>query len=218
MSSSEFRDATSANERVMVYVDGLNLYHGMIASNLTRYLWLDVVALSANLIQRHQVLAGAKYFYGQFLSEVDGGGMFRRQDAHMQAIATRSGVELIEGEFQVRRRSCRNCGFEWRTYEEKMTDVNIGIEMVCDAEDGKFDTALLVSGDGDLASTVRKVISRHPTKRVVVAFPPKRQSNALAREATGHTVIGRTMLRNSQLPDNVTSRDGFTLRRPGEWT
>jgi uncharacterized LabA/DUF88 family protein len=38
-----------------------------------------------------------------------------------------------------------------------MTDVNIATEMLADAFLGKFDTALLISADGDLTTPVKRI-------------------------------------------------------------
>ena len=98
-----------------------------------------------------------------------------------------------------------------------MTDVNIAVEMVCDAEDDVFDAALLVSGDGDLTGPIARVMSRHPEKRVVVAFPPRRRSDSLAGAASAYVHIRPSHLRGSQLPDQLYSQNGYPLRRPAEW-
>ena len=38
-----------------------------------------------------------------------------------------------------------------------MTDVNISVELLADAFQNKFDTALLVSGDSDLTGPIKKI-------------------------------------------------------------
>ena len=55
-----------------------------------------------------------------------------------------------------------------------MTEVNIAEEFHSDAQDDAFDAAIIISGDGYLASPVRAISKRHPEKRAVVAFPPGR--------------------------------------------
>jgi hypothetical protein len=55
-------------------------------------------------------------------------------------------------------------------------------------------------------------------KRVVVAFPPERRSNALRSAATGTLAIGRDAFRDSQLPDVVVGKEGHELRRPPSWS
>lgn len=209
---------TIAPERVMVYVDGMNLFYGIVATGVPRFLWVDVKALSRSLLLPRQVLHGVKYYASRFSSDGEDVGMVRRQGIHMKALETLSDLELIEGKFQGKKGLCKKCGNEWQSYEEKMTDVNIAVGMVCDAEDDLYDVAILISGDGDLTGPVRTVLSRHPGKLVVVALPPNRRSASLQRAASAHVDIGRSRLRSSQLPDRLRSADGYPLRRPPEWT
>lgn len=42
--------------RVISYIDGFNLYYGLKAKRMERFLWLDVQALSANLCVDDQTL------------------------------------------------------------------------------------------------------------------------------------------------------------------
>ena len=205
-------------ERVMVYVDGMNLYHGVRSTGMPRFLWLDVRALSLGLLRPGQSLNGVKYYTSRFLNDGEDIGMVLRQSNHLDALNSFDDLETIEGMFQGKTGVCRECGNEWQSYEEKMTDVNIAIGLLADAEDDLYDVAILISGDGDLTGPVRTVLSRHPGKLVVVALPPNRRSASLQRAASAHVDIGRSRLRSSQLPDRLHSADGYPLRRPPEWS
>ena len=201
----------------MVYVDGMNLYYGILATGIPRYLWVDIQGLSQSLLHPDQRLVGVKYYMSRFVSDGQVAGLVNPQRDHFKALETLAGLEVVEGKFQSKMGKCRRCGNEWQSYEEKMTDVNIAVEMVCDAEDDIFDAALLVSGDGDLTGPVSRVLSRHPEKRVVVAFPPKRRSDSLTGAASAYFHIRPRHLRNSQLPDRLHAVDGYPLRCPAEW-
>ena len=91
------------------------------------------------------------------------------------------------------------------------------VELLGDAQDDAFDTAIIISGDGDLASPVRAVGDRYPEKRAIVAFPPGRHSAGLRSAAAGHFTIGRDVCRDSQFPDRVAKADGYVLKRPHGW-
>ena len=45
----------------------------------------------------------------------------------------------------------------WKTNEEKKADVNVAVRLLQDADDDLFDTALVVSGDGDLVPPIEPV-------------------------------------------------------------
>ena len=55
-----------------------------------------------------------------------------------------------------------------------MTDVNIAVQLLGDAQDKVFDTAIVISADSDLAGPVQAIRSRYPNKRAIIAFPPER--------------------------------------------
>ena len=98
-----------------------------------------------------------------------------------------------------------------------MTDVNIAVQLLSDAQDDVFDTAIVISADSDLTSPVQAVRTRYSDKNIVVAFPPNRHSNTLSNSASGFLRIGRKRLSEGQFPDRVTKADGYVLTRPSNW-
>lgn len=140
-----------------------------------------------------------------------------RQDTYLQALATLPDLSIHYGYHQPKRITCAQCATTMATYEEKMTDVNIAIAMLADAQDNLFDKAFLISADADLAGPVDAVRRRYSHKPVVVAFPPKRASKHLRQVATVSLHLGRDRLRDSQLPDNIVNSDGYAVARPARW-
>ena len=212
-----FRTRIDGKERVMVYVDGMNLYYGILATGVPRYMWVDVCALSRSLLRADQVLVGVKYYVSRFISDGRAAGLVQCQGAHLDALVTFDDLEIIEGKFQGKTGVCRSCGHEWQSYEEKMTDVNIAIGLMTDAEDDLYDVAIVVSGDGDLTGPIDMVLSRHPGKFILVALPPNRRSASLLRAASAHIDVGQSRLRNCQLPDQLYAQNGYPLSRPADW-
>lgn len=202
--------------RVLVYADGLNLYHGLRDKGWRRYYWLDVRRLAQRLLLPDQTLVAVRYFTARVSAEPADPLKPHRQSAYLDALATLPDLTIHYGHFMSRERRCPQCGAVWRSYEEKMTDVNIAVEMLGDAADDAFDTAILISADSDLVGPVRAVRERYG-KRVVVAFPPARRSRVLRQAAMATTSIGRDDLRDSQLPDRVRVADGRVVERPRLW-
>ena len=200
--------------RVIAYIDGFNLYYGIRSKRWRRYYWLDVQKLARSLLKRDQELVLTKYFTARVSYPPD---KYLRQKTYLEALETLSGVRVLFGRYQLNPTKCRKCSFEDQIPSEKMTDVNIAVELLGDAFDDAFDTALLVSADADLVRAVSAVNSRFPAKRVIVAFPPARTSLHLRRVANGEYAIGRDKLKESQFPDSIVKADGFVLRRPPEW-
>ena len=213
--------------RAITYIDGFNLYHGLREGNLRRFYWLDLVAMSKKIIKPPVTeLVCTKYF----TSRIDGAHPTdaaplaakknesrMRQTAYLDALATLTDIEIIEGQFLTSPVTCRKCGHSYRLPKEKMTDVNIATALLMDAFHDRFDVAYVISGDSDLAPPIEALRSAFSSKIVRIGFPPNRQSNHLKCIANGRYFnIGESTLKASQLPDSVTAGSGATLTRPAK--
>ena len=204
-------------ERVITYIDGFNLYFGLRAKGWRRYYWLDVHLLAQNLLKSHQELMAVQYFTSRVSASSSDPGQVKRQSTYLEAIQTLPITTMSFGHYLNKKIECQKCGNSWMANEEKMTDVNIAVAMLTDAYQNRFDTALLISGDSNLTGPLLEIRQHFPNKRVVVAFPPERQSARLKKEAHAYFVISRKTLKDSQFPDYVPKSDGFVLSRPQEW-
>ena len=204
-------------QRVSVYIDGFNLYYGLRSKGWRRYYWLDLRKLSENLLRRDQRLISVRYFTAPVLPRWDNPGQQDRQRTYLQALATLPGLCIHQGYFLIKGYTCPSCGANQQTFEEKMTDVNIAVELLGDAQDDVFDTAIIISGDSDLSGTVNAVRRRYPNKRVIVAFPPNRVSKQLRQVSNASFTIGRRRFSASLLPEQVQTADGYVITKPAEW-
>lgn len=201
-------------ERVIAYVDGYNLYHGLRAKNWKRFYWLNIQVLAAQLLKSHQTLVFTKYFTTIIKQPDD---KRKRQAVFLDALHTLTDFNVYYGQFLSDTITCRKCGHTYTTHHEKMTDVNISVELMADAYQNRFDTALLISADSDLVGPVETVRRLFPSKRVVVGFPPKRNSFALQKAANVTLHISHNELSKSLFPDKVTKSSGVVLQRPAKW-
>lgn len=204
-------------QRVTVYIDGLNLYYGLKSKGWRRYYWLDLRRLAVNLLRPGQRLVAVRYFTARVSSRADDPDKPVRQNTYLEALATLPYLHIHYGHHLPKSITCLNCGTTWTTYEEKMTDVNIAVELLGDAQDDAFDTAIIISADSDLTGPVSAVRQRYPKKRVIVVLPPNRSSFQLRGTATASFTIGRKVLKDSQLPDQVVEANGCILTRPPSW-
>lgn len=202
-------------ERIVTYVDGFNLYFGMRSKGWQRYYWLDVRGLAQNLLRPSQQLMNTKYFTARISGPPD---KTKRQGTYIEALDTLPNLSVVYGKYQSNPRTCPYCGRIEHIPSEKMTDVNIAVELMTDAFQDAFDTALLISADSDLSGPVAAVRRLFAAKRVVVAFPPGRYSTQLDGLSSASIHIGRATLAKSQLPATVTKPNGFVLARPSRWT
>ena len=200
--------------RVIAYIDGFNLYFGLKSQGWERYLWLNVHALAGNLLQPGQTLVHTKYFTARVGFPAD---KVKRQATYLDALHTVSDVSIFHGRYQLNSFTCRNCSFVHQIPNEKMTDVNIAVELMQDAFQDRFDTAILISADSDLVAPVAAVQKLFPEKRIVVACPPGRFSANPCNAASAHFQIGRAVIAKSLFPETVTTASGFVLTRPASW-
>lgn len=200
-------------DRVSVYIDGFNLYFGLRQSQLQRFYWLDVKKLALALLRTNQELADVKYFTSRISGPSD---KQQRQSLFIQATETLPGVTIYYGQYRTNQQTCRRCGAVTPVPTEKMTDVNIAVEMMRDAHKHSYDIAILVSGDSDLTAPI-KAVQEVFSRKVIIAFPPNRVSAALRAVATASTHIGTGKLASSQFDEQVTTRSGFIISRPPTW-
>lgn len=200
-------------ERVVVYVDGFNLYFGMLEAGFDYCKWLNLKLLAKNLLKPNQELVEVKYFTSRVSNNPD---KQIRQNTYIEALES-VGVNIYYGNYQSDTITCKRCGNIWPKYNEKMTDVNIATQILIDAYQDKYDMAMLISGDSDLVPPMRAVHEIFKNKRVFVAFPPKRHNQSVSLTAKGSLTIGRKKLVESQFEEKITKKDGYVLNKPKIW-
>jgi uncharacterized LabA/DUF88 family protein len=200
--------------KVISYIDGFNLYFGLREQGWRKYMWLDVVKLSASVILPHCTLIQTKYFTSRVRGNV---GKQERQTAFLDAIMALDDLSIYWGRYQPDWKKCHKCGHIGQHPQEKKTDVNIATQMICDAYCNAYDTALLMSGDSDLVPAVETVRKLFPAKKIVVAFPPKRYSSELAAHATSWLNIFEHKFKGCQMPHAITLPSGAAIKCPDKW-
>jgi len=201
-------------ERVIAYVDGFNLYFGLKQAGWKRYYWLNIKKLVTRLLKENQQLTLTKYFTARISGPPD---KQKRQSVFLEALSTLKDLKIYYGHYLSSSITCNKCGRHWLHFEEKMTDVNIATEMLTDAFEDKFDTAILISADSDLVPPIKTIKRLYPKKRIVVFFPPKRFSTHIKNSADIQLSIGRGSLVKSQFPDSVRKSHDVILEKPAEW-
>src|SRR2546425_687999 len=116
--------------RVIAYVDGFNLYFGLRSKGWQRYLWLNVQSLATSLLKPDQTLAQTKYFTARISSPPE---KVKRQTVYLDALQTLPNLSVFYGRYQMNLFKCRNCAVVHQIPNEKMTDVNIAVELMQDA-------------------------------------------------------------------------------------
>lgn len=208
--------------RTTVYIDGFNLYFGLVEQGWREYLWLDLAKFATSILRDGQRLEKVKYFTSRISGPPE---KQKRQNAYLKAVKTLTGVQVIEGRYQSDKVSCGRCKSQiecpkcrtkWFDSNEKMTDVNIAVQMISDSYKNHTDSLILVTGDADQRPAIERIRTLFG-KDVYVCFPPKRKSYDLERVATACYSAPEEWYRKSQFPRVVDVPGGFTVTKPEPW-
>jgi hypothetical protein len=200
--------------RVIAYIDGFNLYYGLKAKIWQRYYWLDLCKMVRSLLQPTQTLVSVKYFTARVDQPPE---KKARQDSYLDALGTLTDLEIIYGRYQFDPFTCYKCSKTYQIPHEKMSDVNLATELLSDAFQNAYDTALIISADADLVPPIKKNKTLFSNKRVMVFFPPERRSAELAGAAHRALPIYEKYFAENQFPEEITRKDGFVIKRPSKW-
>lgn len=203
--------------RVVIYIDGFNLYFGLKQKKWQRYYWLNIRELSLRLLKPNQLLKEVKYFTSRVSSTRKDPDKATRQNEYLEAIETLPHTKIFYGHYQNNSVTCFKCNSTWTAHDEKMTDVNIATELIVDAFRDIFDVAILISGDSDLAPAILSVKKLFKNKQTIICFPPKRVSKHLKKIEARSFTLGRKLLASSQFPNEVLKPSGHKLKRPSSW-
>lgn len=216
-------------KKAIVYVDGLNLYYGLLKK--TEFKRLDIHRLVSLLLEDQWIkIVALKYFCARMPADSHDEQVPIRQDTYLRALEkyTKKSCrfELIEWHFKtgVIKRGMLLPGKKKigriSTNEEKWTDVNIGVHIVNDAHTKIYDVTCLISNDTDLSEALRMASY---TGKEIYLIPPIRRytktemkqfngwwrnmpqpSGKLTQYADRHASggISKTKLKQSQLPQS----------------
>lgn len=209
--------------RTAIYVDGFNFYYRALKG--TPYRWVDLLALSKQLVQPKNKITLIRYFTARVRPNPSKPTQHVHQDAFIQASKAHIPcLEVHEGHFYrnvVRMYLANPLPHQPKTVEvikteEKGSDVNLGVHLVNDAWEGRFDVALVISNDSDLAEAIR--IARSRGRPVGVANPTAdtsvRMNAELHQAASFQRRIEGKHLRKAQMPDSFPS---INISKPAHW-
>lgn len=205
-------------QRVIVFVDGFNLYHAIVRLHRLELKWLDLRALSKVFLDsKFENLKDIFYFsaYANHVSE----SSQKRQRAYIKALELTS-VKPILGHFKKKDRKCIACNHKWVGHEEKETDVNIALYLLDSAYQDSFDRALVITNDSDLAPAIQIVRQRFPHKRITTVAPPNYyHSNELIKVSSDKARIRIEHIEACLLPSVVTDASRLiSIARPKEYS
>lgn len=208
--------------RTYVYIDGLNLYYRALRN--TRWKWLDLLSLCEQALQpRHRILK-VKYFTTRVLETPHDRRKSERQNSYLYALQhhRREKVEVYLGHFLRKPAKCPLADpaengrvVEVIRTEEKGSDVNLAVHLLNDAWKDRYDCAVLITNDSDMAEGMRLTKLEHPEKQLGLMSPiRKRSSIELRKHADFFMHMKPRWLRDAQLPNPIP---GTNFRKPSSW-
>lgn len=204
--------------RTYVYVDGFNLFYGALKN--TPYKWLDINKLCQLLLPGHDITQ-IKYFSAQVKPRPNKPDQGNNQAFYFRALRTLPNVEIILGHFlsstvRMRVASPPPSTIKVVKTEEKGSDVNIAAHLVSDAYEKRFDVAVLITNDSDLATPIKIVKDRVGLPVGIINPSPRKFAHFLNTHATFKKRVRKGVLAASQFPPSLTDGQG-TFRKPPSW-
>lgn len=206
--------------RTRIYVDAFNLYYGSLKG--TQYKWLDLLALSRQLLRPENEIGGIKYFTALVTPRPNDPDQLTRQKTYLRALGTIR-AQVVYGHYlshavtmyKANQAPGESPFVKVIKTEEKGSDVNIASHMLMDGFEDAYDCAVLVSGDSDLATPAKMIVSRFK-KKVGILNPQKIECKALKGVASFYKHIRQSALASSQFPAVLTDAKG-SFHKPEDW-
>lgn len=231
--------------RVHFLVDGFNLYHSIKAAEKRLgsgpLRWLDLEGMCTTILRSSlgpaAVSTGITYFsafamhlqatrpdvvtrHRRYREALEATGVttsfaaFKRKDRRVGLDQVRIRLGGLRRRIQVRFPWVQ---LEFRTHEEKETDVAIACKLLELLHRDAADAIVLVTGDTDLAPAIRTARNLFPASPICIAFPFERFNQALVALASRHFKLGADTYQRHQLPDPISAVGGRQIAKPASW-
>lgn len=217
--------------RTVVYIDGYNLYYGLVRR--TKLKWLDVVALFRDhVLDSSAQIIEVRYYTAPVLARMsDDVKSPQRQRIYLQALRKMNPeiLKIIEGRIVaskpyqrlVKRIEAAPELDKVQVYDfnEKKTDVNLAADLITGAWTGAYDQAVVCCNDTDIEAALAAVRQHHPHLRLGLVAPipqtdHRHISSDLKRHVHWYKTLSKTHIVNAQLPLRIPNS---IICRPDEW-
>lgn len=208
---SVFEGSNSAKRRSAFYIDGFNFYHALDELGQPHLKWLDFWALGLALINKREEELQAVYWC---TAEYPFNPDKAKRHLDLKRAQEIRGVTPIIGHFIEEPVECRRCRHSYMKPTEKQGDLNVGIHLIADAIQRRFDVFYLVSADSDQVATARYFAAHCSEMKLVVVAPPgKPHSRHILAHVRSHKTIKVQVIEACLLPPALPDGE-MTLKRP----
>jgi len=183
----------------MIFIDGSNFYHGL--SDYYGKTAFDFECF-CNLLCGNERRLVHTYYYNVILRQANNKDLYAAQQRFISALQHIPHFDFIKGRLVDRERDekCPECGHEYKVsfQTEKGVDIQLAVQMLSSASDNQYDTAIIVSNDGDFAEAVKEV--RRLRKSVENAEFPNRLPSYLSRQCSKIIKLSKDFIEPCFLP------------------
>lgn len=151
------------DEKVVIFIDGSNFYHGLKSNHAKTT--IDFEKLANKLSNGRRLIR--TYYYNVPVNQNEEPDRYKIQQRFFSFLDKVPYLETVLGRLVRRERTnvCSKCKHTERIvfHNEKGIDVNIAVDMLIMGYKNIYDTAILISGDGDFDKAIKGVkdIGKH---------------------------------------------------------
>ena len=206
----------TSKKRIIVFIDGFNLYHAIDALHKDHLKWLNLRSLSEAFSKNSTEQIETVYYFTALATWLP--ECMQRHKAYIKALESQN-VTTVFGHFKKKNVKCNVCQSKWITREEKESDVNIAIYLLNEAHLDNFDKAFIITADSDLVPAIQMALDTFSEKEIVVLTPPNRYRIAREIRSKVETIkIREKHLKNNLLPAILYNEDGTVMiKRPEKY-
>jgi len=182
-----------ADERVAIFIDGSNFYHAI----------RNTYAIPVNFEHLVRFLSSGRrllrtYYYITSVPEDKDRDEARKQQKFLNYLRSVPYFEIRYGRLERRLSECRGCKQKFEYWTEKGVDVALAVDMVRMAysPQNSYDTAILVSGDGDFSIAVKTI--KDVGKNVECAYVNRKWALQLSGECDKFIEITKEALMRAE--------------------
>jgi NYN domain len=217
--------------RTIVFVDGYNLYYGMLRRS--PYKWLNLFALFRDgALDARSELLQVRYYTAPVLGKMcDDPASPARQRTYLQALRRMhpDNIQIIEGQMVASKPFQRLVQpiaeaphlemVQTYAFNEKKTDVNMAADMMAAAWTNACEQIVLCSNDSDMQAALSTIRTHCPQITLGLVAPiPGDDHRRIAQDLEQHAHWSKTLKRfhlgRAQLPDKIP---GTAIHKPAAW-
>lgn len=204
-------------QRVVGFVDGLNLYHFLHSTGKNHLKWVNLELLFSQYIDPNTQKLSHTFFFTTYAHWKP--PSHQRHLQYVSALSTLNVTSVI-GRFATTHHKCHACHSKWKSHLEKETDVNLAITILDLAHKDAYDHAFVLSRDTDIGPAIDRVKEGFPAKKVTVLTPSiKEKARSISDKADDHILVRIEHIAKALFPAHVYDHEGkLAATRPPEYS